>query len=199
VRELERHVAKTTEPDDAHALARLHVPVPQRRVRRDAGAEQRGRAGRIEVRRHAEREGLVHHDAVGVAAVGDAAGVLVAAVVGEDGAAGAELLEIVPALAAGPARVHEAAHGGGVAHLEPGDLVADAGHAAEDLVAGDGGPRGALPLAAHGVQVGVADAAVLDLDLHVARAGLAALEGEGGERTGGARGGIAEALDHGRS
>ena len=50
----------------------------------DAGAEQRRGAGEREVGGDAENEVLIDDDGVGVAAVGDAAEVLVREVVGED-------------------------------------------------------------------------------------------------------------------
>ena len=48
VRELQRHVAESAEADDADLLARADVPVAQRRVGGDAGAEQRRGAGGVE-------------------------------------------------------------------------------------------------------------------------------------------------------
>ena len=71
---------------------------------------------------------------------------------------------------------------GEVAGLELGDLGADLGDAADDLVTGDGGIDGELPLVAREVDVGVADAAVEDLDLHVGVAGFAAVDDGGRER-----------------
>ena len=74
----------------------LPLVTPQwrmRRVGRDAGAEQRRGSGEIEVRRDAQDEVLIDDDAVGVAAVGDAAEVLVRGVVGERHVR-AELLEV---------------------------------------------------------------------------------------------------------
>ncbi len=111
----------------------------------------------------------VDDDAVGVAAVGDAAGVLVGEVVGE-GEVGAELLEARLALGAGAVGVDHAADRGEVAGLELGDGGADLGDAADDLVAGNAGIDGghhAAPLVAGLVEIGVADAAEENLDLHV--------------------------------
>ena len=61
----------------------LHLPVPQRRVGRDAGAQQRRGRGEIELVGNAEHECFIDDDALRVAAVGVAAGVFVRAVVGE--------------------------------------------------------------------------------------------------------------------
>ena len=77
---------------------------------------------------------------VGVAAVGDAAEMLVREVVGE-GEVGAELFEAGLALGAGAVGVDQAADGGEVAGLELGDGRADLGDAADDFVAGDAAGR----------------------------------------------------------
>ena len=53
--ELHPHVPEPAEADDADLLALADLPVPQRRVGRDARAQQRGRAGQVEVRRDAQR------------------------------------------------------------------------------------------------------------------------------------------------
>ena len=83
VGELDAHVAQPAEADDADLLALADAPVAQRRIGRDAGAEQRRGSGEVEIGGNAQNESLVDDDAVGVAAVGDAAGVLVGGVVGE--------------------------------------------------------------------------------------------------------------------
>ena len=64
-------------------------------------------------------------------------------------------------------RVHHAADADGVADLELRDLGADGGDAADDLVARARRVDGAAPLVADGVEVGVADAAVEDVDLDI--------------------------------
>ena len=141
-------------------------------------------AGEVEVGGNAQDEVLVDDDAVGVAAVGDAAEVLVGEVVGE-GHVGAELLEAGLALGAGAVGVDHAADGGEVAGLELGDGGADLGDAADDLVAGHAGVDGGhhvAPLVAGLVQVGVADAAEEDFDLHVVLGGIAARDRGGGKR-----------------
>ena len=184
VGELHAHVAKPAEPDDADFLALGHTPVAHRRVGRDAGAEQRGGTGGIEVRRDAQNEVFVDDDAVGVAAVGNAAEVLVRRIVGEDHVR-AELFKARLAVGAGAVRIDHAADGGEVAGLELGNCRADLGDAADDLVAGnervDRGHELA-PLVAHRMEIGVADAAEEDLDLHVAFGRIAPRDGGGGQR-----------------
>jgi hypothetical protein len=129
-------------------------------------------------------EAFVDDDAVGVTTVGDAAEVLVPRVVGE-GAVPAELLEAGLALGAGAIRVDQAAHRGDVARIEPGDRGADLRDAADDLVAGDAGVDGghhAAPLVPDRVEIGVADPAEEDLDLHVVLGRIAPRDPGGGER-----------------
>ena len=169
------------------------------RVGGDSGAEQRRGSGKIEVRRNAEHEVLVDDDAVGVSAVGDAPGVLVGEVVGEDHV-GAELLESGLALGAGAVGVHQAADRGQVAGLEFGHGGADLCDAADDLMAGNAGVDGghhAAPLIAGLVEIGVADAAEEDLDLDVVLGGIAPRDRGGSKRRCCAGNGIGFCLVHG--
>ena len=126
----------------------------------------------------------IDDNAVGVAAVGDAAQVLVGEVVGE-GHVGAELLQARLALGAGAVGVHQAADGGQVAGFELGDRGADFGDAADDLMAGNAGVDGghhAAPLVAGLVEIGVADAAEENLDLDVVLGGIAPRDRGGSKR-----------------
>ena len=84
VGEFYAHVAETAESHDADLLSVAHLPMAQRRIGGDAGTEQGSRGGQIQMLWHAQREGLIHDDAFGIAAVGDATGVLVGAVIGKD-------------------------------------------------------------------------------------------------------------------
>ena len=106
--ELHAHVPEPAETDHADLLALDVAPAPDRRIGRDPGAEQRRGAGRIEVGRDPQHEALVDHDALGVAAVGDAAEVLVRRVVGE-GRGRAELLDVSRAAGAAVVGVDQAA------------------------------------------------------------------------------------------
>ena len=123
-RELHAHVAQPAEPDHADLLALGDAPVTHRRVGRDSGAEQRRGPGEIEVGGDAQNEALIDDDAVGVAAVGDAAQVLVRGAVGED-LVRAELLEASPALGTGVVGVDQAADAREVARLELRNRRAD--------------------------------------------------------------------------
>src|SRR5690606_6083574 len=103
------------------------------------------------------------------------------AVVGHHGAALAVLLEPGAALLALAAAVHHAADADPVAGLHVGDGAADLRDDAGDLVAGHHRKDGLTPFLAHLVDVGVADARVLDLDGDVLRTELTPLDGAGDE------------------
>ena len=133
-------------------------------------------AGEIEVGRNAQDEAFIDDNAIGVATVGHASEVLVRGVVGE-GHVRAELLKASLALGAGAVGVDHAADRGEVAGLVLRNCRADLGDTADDLVAGDNRvDRGheLAPLVADRVQIGVADAAEQDLDLHVVFGWIAA-------------------------
>ena len=89
------------------------------------------------------------------------------------------------------------ADGGEVAWFEARDGGADGGDVADDLVTGDHGEEFVAPVAVDLVDVGVADAAVVDGDDNVVGVGLATVKGPGGERRGLRGSGVAEGL-HGR-
>ena len=134
---------------------------------------------------NAQHEGFIHHDALGVAAVGDAAAVFVGRVVGENGSFLAKLLQVFFAASAAAAGVHQAADAGDVARLELLHFRADLGHAADDFMSRYAGVSGALPFVAHRVNIRVADAAKEDLDLNVMFTRHPAFEAEGCEWSGG--------------
>ena len=98
---------------------------------------------------------------------------------GEGGVTLAMLLEAGFAAFALAAGIDQAADGGQIAFLEFADLRPNLANAADDFMTGNsriGGWHKAGPLVAHGVQVGMAHAAVQNLDLNIRRAGLAPLE-----------------------
>ena len=198
VRELDAHMAKSAEADNADLLAFGHAPVMHRRVGGDSGAEQRRGPSKIEIRRHAQHEALCDNNAVGVAAVRNAARVLVGKVVREDHVR-AELLKACFALRASAIGVHQAAHCGKIARLEFGDCGANLRDAADDLVAGNTGIDGrhdSAPLVACLVEIGVADAAEQNLDLHIVFGGVAPRDGGGCKRRCRAGNGISFCLVH---
>ena len=83
------------------------------------------------------------------------------------------------------ARVHHAADADPVADLVPGDVGADLGNDPDDLVAGYDGEGLRSPVAVDGVDVGVADAGVLDLDEDVVGSDVTPLDDGGGQRLAG--------------
>ena len=172
----------------------------ERAVGGDSCAEERGDGGEfgLELGRDAVNVALVDDDVVGVAAVGDLSGVVLG-VVGADEALLAIGLFMGDAVAADAAGVDHDAYSGEVAFLEALDVGADGGDAANDLMTWDHGVHGAAPLVADLMDVGVADAAVEDLDDDVGWAGIAAFEAEGGEGGGLRLGGVAFGLQHGFS
>jgi len=89
-----------------------------------------------------------------------------------------------------PAGVDHAAHPDPITHGVLADLGADLDDLADDLVADGEGVGDFTPLAAHGVDVGVADTGVADGDQDVLRADVASLDGGPNERFGGGRGGV---------
>ena len=123
-------------------------------------------------------EGSSTDDALGVAAEGRAAQVRIGAVVGLDVA----LLAVLLQPARQPAQVrHESTMQPTPARSPSRNLVTSrptARHAADDLVAGHDRVDGPAPLVARLVQVGVADAAVQDVDLDVVGQRLAACDRE---------------------
>jgi hypothetical protein len=89
---LNAHMTKYTETDHANLFALVDAPVAHGRVSRDSSAKQRSGSGAVKVRGDAQDEPLVDHDAVRVAAAGDASQMLVGKVVSK-GRIQAELLE----------------------------------------------------------------------------------------------------------
>lgn len=85
------------------------------------------------------------------------------------------------------AGINHAPHRRQVTGLELRHLRPDADHSADDLVSGHNGKDHAGPLTAGRVQVRVAHAAEEDVDMHISRPGVAAVDVEVGER---GRGGL---------
>jgi hypothetical protein len=126
----------------------------------------------------AQKSSMIDHDAFRIAAVSHAAGVLVFAVVYENDAAIAELLEVRPAIFASAAGINHAAHADQIAlakFLHVGSNLPDA---PDDLVTRNAGVSRAAPLVPHCMQIRVAHAAKQNIDLDVIRRRLAAVEGK---------------------
>ncbi len=168
----------------------------QGRIRRDAGAQQWSRRRQIQITGHAQHKGFIHDDAFGITAIGRAPGVFIRAVVGEGHAVLAKLFEAVLAAFASAARIYQATNGGDVAFLELFNLCTGFHDAADDFMAGHAWVGRAVPFVADGVQIRVANATIKDLDLHVVRTGIAALNGSRCERRGLSLRGISFGLEH---
>ena len=190
LRQLDRHEPEAAEPGDADLRAGPRAVRAQRRPRRDPGAQHRRGAGGVEPVGDPQDEALLHRDGVRVAAERRMLEVRVRRVV-RVGALRAVLLQAALAGVALAARVDDAAHPHGVARRERRDARADLAHAADDLVAGQARVRRAVPLVARGVQVGVADAAPVDVDEDVALSRRTPLEVDRGELGVGRRSGPA--------
>jgi hypothetical protein len=178
--------------------------VLQRRIGGDAGAQQ----GRGRIQRDAVGDGhdivLVDHDGGGIAALGDrlaGAGRLgIGRAIGLDHAGHAILLLALAAGRALAAAVDHAADADPVADLEAADIRAHRRHHARDLVTRHDRIGRVAQVVLHDVQVGVADARVLDLDGHIVRARIAPVEVVGRQRGGAGRGGEGAGGDgHGSS
>jgi hypothetical protein len=113
------HVAQSAKTDHSNFLALGDAPAAHGRVRCDSSAEQRSSSGEVQIRGDTQDEPLVHDNALGVAAIGDASEVLVRHIKGECEVR-AELLKASPALGTGAVRVDQAANRGEVAGLEFG-------------------------------------------------------------------------------
>ena len=195
VRQLDAHVTETTQADDADLLARARAPVLQRRVQRNARAQQRCGGIQRQVRRYAQHVILVDDDVIGVATIGRRA-VFFAAVVGRVHADEAVVVVARDALRALAAAIDKAANANLVAHLVLRHAAAHRRHDTGDFVAGHHGKDAGKPLVAHLVNVGVADAAELDIDDNVAVAWIAAFKGKWGEWCLHREGGVPGCLRH---
>ena len=168
-------------PTTATAGAGSGLPVPQRGVGGDAGAQERGDLAEVERVGDAEDVVLVDDDVGGVAALGDGA-VPVDAAVGLRVASQAVLLLTGPAVVALAAGVDDRADPDAVADCVLGYVRSDLDHGAGDFVTDDLRVGDGTPVAADGVDVGVADAGVGDLDQDISRSDIA--PGDGGRDQG---------------
>ncbi len=195
--ELHAHMAEAADPDDTDLLARAGLPVTQRRPGGDAGAEQRRDRGELFGRMgDAQHELVADDDALGIAAQRMAGRIRRRPVIGAGEAVLAKLLQPLGAGRTMLAAVDQAADADGVADLEAADRVADRAHRADDLMARHARVERPVPFRANLVQVGMAHAAIGDLDLHIVRTGRAAFDVERFEFL--VRGKRAKGLGHGR-
>ncbi len=135
MRDLHAHVAEAADADDADLLARADVPVPQRRVGGDAGAQQRRHCREL-LHRMADlqHELLIDHDPLRIAAQGMPGRVRRGAVVGADETVLAVLLQAFVAGRAMLAAAHHAADADHVADLVRTYVAADGRDATNDFM-----------------------------------------------------------------
>ena len=153
-----------------------------RRIGGDAGAKQRRRALERNALRDPQHVILVDGDASGIAAIGRGLTVALVAVIGERHAGLAILLFARKAGLAFAAGIDEAADADDVALVPLADMVADRGDTAHDLVPGHHGEDRAAPFVAGLVNVGMANAAIEDVDQDLVGARLAPLDAVRGKR-----------------
>jgi hypothetical protein len=104
--------------------------------------------------------------------------VLIFAVICERGSVLTVVFQSGFATLADPTGIDHAAYSDLIPNLELAYVLTDFGDAADDFVARYDRIRRVGPLVACGVQIGVTDAAIKNVDLNIFRAGLAALEGQ---------------------
>ena len=113
---------------------------------------------------------FIDDDAIGIAAIGDAAEVFVRRIESERHV-WAELFEVTFAILAGAVGVHHATNRGEIAWLVLRNSGTGLGYTADDLVTGNDWivrRHELAPLVADRMKVGMADTAKKDFDLHVA-------------------------------
>src|SRR5438477_7337479 len=152
--------------------------MPERRISCDPGAQQRRGRRQIQLVRDPQHEILIDHDALGITAVSDAAGVFVLTIISKDGLV-AELLQSFFAIRTRPARIDHATDRGQIAFFEFLYLAPHLHHAPDDFMTGHAGvSRAAAPFIARDMEVGVTDPTEKNLYLHVARRRITTLKRE---------------------
>ena len=173
---LNREVSQSAHPHNSYFFTGAGVPVMQRRVRGDARTQQRRGNIQSEAVRNADDEAFRDDDFLAVSAVGRVA-VVIQGVIRGDNAFCAILFfpaEAVFALAAG---INKAANTDAVTDCKLGHFRTDCRHDAGDFVARHHREDPAAPFIKCTVKVGVADAAVLNVDENIVRTQFPPLDG----------------------
>ena len=168
VGEFDSHVTKTAEANDTDFHARADLPMSERGISRDSGAEERGGGFERDSSRNGDNVVLVDSDLGGVSAVSWGFTVSLITVIGSGHSAIAVLLKASFAVLTGSAGVYEYADANSIADFPFGDIRSDGRDGSNDFVAGDHWIDRSTPFVARLVEVGVADAAVEDIDEYVA-------------------------------
>src|SRR4029453_4516271 len=177
-------MAESAETDHSHFLAPGDAPVMHGGVRSDSGTEQRRGCVEVKIRGHAQNKMFINNDAFGVAAVGPASEMLVRGIEGKDHVR-AVLFKASFALRTGTIGIDHTADRDDIARFVLRDCRADLRHTPHDFMTGDNRVNSGhelAPLVAHRMQIGVADAAEQDFNLHVAISWMATLDLGGGQR-----------------
>ena len=170
------HMAKAADADDADFFAGACVPVAQRRPCGDACAEQRRDGGQIFFGvADAQNKMFVHHDGSRISAIGVLA--VERAIIGADETRSFTIL-FQPVLAGRTcaAGINHTADADEFTHLEFFDIATHGRNAAHDFMSGNARILRACPFAARGVQIGMAHAAVKNVDGDVFGFGFAAVD-----------------------
>ena len=153
---LDRDLAKTADTGDDHPLAGPRIGLLQSLVGGDPGAEDRRNGGKIHAGRQSRRKGSRSNHIFGKTAVHTVAGIVLVL---------AQRLPAGFAIFAAHAGVMQPGDTHRIAEFEIGDIRSQRGDHAGGLVAGnERWHRLDRPIAGGGVQIGVTDAAGLDLD-----------------------------------
>ncbi len=177
--ELDPHMAEAAQAHHRHLVPWADLPVAQRRVGGDARAQQRRCGFGVHPVGNAHRELVRNDDIFRIAAIGGHAVMPIHEPVGRRCIFHAIGLFARMAWLALLAGVHIAADPDHVAGLELADLAADRCYPADDLMARNGGIDGVSGMIAGMVKIGMAHAAIEDVDRHVVGTQVPAGEGEG--------------------
>ena len=156
-RELDGHVAKSPDADDAHAGGGIHAMCADRGIDRDAAAKQGSGVLALQFFRDRNGEARIHADGVRISAIAVHAGSL---------ALGAEVLFALKAPFADAAAVRLPADTHALTHRQRLYVTADCGNGTHNLVTGDKRKLADSPVIVNKVNIAVADAAVGDLNLN---------------------------------
>jgi hypothetical protein len=118
-------------------------------------------------------EAFLDHNLLGIAAHCMSRRILDRAVIGIDRAVVAILLQPMFARRAVATASDHAADTNRIPDFEPGHAAADGAHVTDDFMPGNAGPHCVAPFAARLMKIGMADAAISNIDLDIAGAGLA--------------------------
>ena len=168
---------EAADADHADFFTRPDVPVAQRRVCRDPGAQQRRDGGQLRFGMgYPQHVVFFDHDLLGIAAQSVARRVLGRAVIGQHHVV-AVVFQPLSALFALLAAIDHAADAHQIADGVARDGVADRGHPTHNFMPRHAGIERSRPFRTRLVEIGVADAAVSDGDLYILWPRLAAGDG----------------------